>query len=460
MHLGVILNRVFRMKDNPLFQYIVKHQNEINKLYFILPLEDLTDASEVKRDYYHKVVKGFVNALDKHDIQPHIVTYEKLGELAETLALSHVLVAKDIMSYHKEIYDYPHVKKAFENHQVTVIGQRVNHYFEPTKTFNKQQQPYKVFTSFYKANRNDLVNTPKKNYQFKHLSQITEKGSNQIDLNFKNNKDLEQLARKAWGEFLNGNIAHYDKLIDDVSQDFVSGLGKYLAYGLLDIREIINDLLEGYDSDETNYEAFIREVIFREFYYVLMTQYPETATKSFYEKYRNMQWSYNKTHFEVWKKGQTGYPIVDAAMIKLNRTGYMHNRLRMIVSQFLTKNLFIDWTWGEDYFRKYLIDYDNASNVHGWQWSASTGTDAVPYFRMFNPIRQSEKFDSNGYFIKSEIELFKEVPTHFTHNPTLYRSELYEKYNIEFDKDYPNSIVNHNESRKYVLEKFKSINKY
>lgn len=110
MHLGVILNRVFRTKDNPLFQYIVKHQNEINKLYFILPLEDLTDASEVKRDYYYKVVKGFVNALDKHDIQPYIVTYEKLGELAETLALSHVLVAKDIMSYHKEIYDYPHVK--------------------------------------------------------------------------------------------------------------------------------------------------------------------------------------------------------------------------------------------------------------------------------------------------------------------------------------------------------------
>ncbi|MEB6122693.1 DNA photolyase family protein [Mammaliicoccus sciuri] len=460
MHLGVILNRVFRMKDNPLFQYIVKHQNEINKLYFILPLEDLTDASEVKRDYYHKVVKGFVNALDKHDIQPHIVTYEKLGELAETLALSHVLVAKDIMSYHKEIYDYPHVKKAFENHQVTVIGQRVNHYFEPTKTFNKQQQPYKVFTSFYKANRKDLVNTPKKNYQFKHLSQITEKGSNQIDLNFKNNKDLEQLARKAWGEFLNGNIAHYDKLIDDVSQDFVSGLGKYLAYGLLDIREIINDLLEGYDSDEISYESFIREVIFREFYYVLMTQYPEASTKSFSEKYRNMKWSYNKAHFEAWKKGQTGYPIVDAAMIKLNRTGYMHNRLRMVVSQFLTKNLFIDWTWGEDYFRQYLIDYDNASNVHGWQWSASTGTDAVPYFRMFNPIRQSEKFDSNGYFIKSEIELFKEVPTHFIHNPTLYRSELYEKYNIEFDKDYPNSIVNHNESRKYVLEKFKSINKY
>ncbi|WP_204243518.1 FAD-binding domain-containing protein, partial [Mammaliicoccus sciuri] len=336
MHLGVILNRVFRTQDNPLFHYIEKHQNELNKLYFILPLEDLNDASAVKREYYYKVVKGFVNTLEKYNIHPHIVTYDKLGDLADTLGLSHVLVPKDIMSYHKDIYDYPHVKQAFENHQITVIGQRVNHYFEPTKTFNKQNQPYKIFTSFYKANRQDLVHTPKKNYQFKHLAQIAEKGSNQSDLNFKNNKDIEQLARKAWGEFLNGDIAQYDKLTDDVSLDFVSGLGKYLAYGLLDINEIINDLIEGYDSNEISYEFFIREVIFREFYYVLMTQYPEASTKSFSEKYRNMKWSYNKAHFEAWKKGQTGYPIVDAAMIKLNRTGYMHNRLRMVVSQFLT----------------------------------------------------------------------------------------------------------------------------
>ncbi|PUZ30737.1 deoxyribodipyrimidine photo-lyase, partial [Staphylococcus arlettae] len=167
-------------------------------------------------------------------IQPYIVTYDKLGDLADTLALSHVLVAKDIMSYHKEIYDYPHVKQAFENHRVTVIGQRVNHYFEPTKTFNKQQQPYKVFTSFYKANRQDLVRTPKKSYQVKQLAQITEKGLNQSDLKFANSKDAEKLARKAWDDFLNGDIVRYDKLTDDVTQDFVSGLGRSLAYGLLD----------------------------------------------------------------------------------------------------------------------------------------------------------------------------------------------------------------------------------
>ncbi|WP_204237324.1 cryptochrome/photolyase family protein [Mammaliicoccus sciuri] len=457
MNLGVILNRFFRTQDNPLFHYIEKHQNELNKLYFILPLEDLNDASAVKREYYYKVVKGFVNALEKYDIHPHIVTYDKLGDLADTLGLSHVLVAKDIMSYHKDIYDYPHVNQAFENHQITVIGQRVNHYFEPTKTFNKQNQPYKIFTSFYKANRQDLVHTPKKNYQFKHLAQIAEKGSNQSDLNFKNNKDIEQLARKAWGEFLNGDIAQYDKLTDDVSLDFVSGLGKYLAYGLLDINEIINDLIEGYDSNEISYESFIREVIFREFYYVLMTQYPEAATKSFSEKYRNMKWSYNKAHFEAWKKGQTGYPIVDAAMIKLNRTGYMHNRLRMVVSQFLTKNLFIDWTWGEDYFRQYLIDYDNASNVHGWQWSASTGTDAEPYFRMFNPIRQSERFDAQGYFIKTELEIFNDVVSKYIHDPTKYKDNLQEIYHIEIGKEYPEAIVNHKKSRDYVMDKFKQF---
>ncbi|AQL55448.1 cryptochrome/photolyase family protein [Abyssicoccus albus] len=457
MHLGVILNRVFRTKDNPLFQYIANHSNEINTLYFILPLEDLSDVSKIKRDYYHQVVEGFVNALAKYDIHPYIVAYDQLGNLAKTLGLSHVLVAKDIMSYHKNIYDYPHVKKAFENHKIKVIGQRVNHYFEPTNTFNKQNQPYKVFTSFYKSNRQNLVHTPKKNYQLKHLAEIAGKGSNESDLNIKNNKDLEQSARKAWGEFLQGHIDHYDQLINDVSQDFVSGLSQYLAYGLLDIREIINDLLEGYESDEKNYEAFIREVLFREFYYVLMTQYPETATKSFSEKYRNMQWSYNKTHFEVWKKGQTGYPIVDAAMKKLNRTGYMHNRLRMVVSQFLTKNLFIDWTWGEEYFRQYLIDYDNASNVHGWQWSASTGTDAVPYFRMFNPIRQSERFDAQGYFIKTQLEIFNDVSRKYIHDLTKYKDKLQEIYHIEIGKDYPQTIVNHKNSRDYVMDKFKQF---
>ncbi|MFG0935051.1 FAD-binding domain-containing protein, partial [Staphylococcus sp. 231237_7MaSpsaltlick] len=196
---------------------------------------------------------------------------------------------------------------------------------------------------------------------------------------------------------------------------------------------------------------------FREFYYILMTQYPKTATKSFTEKYRNMQWSYSKQNFDAWKIGKTGFPIVDAAMQKLNETGYMPNRLRMVVSQFLTKNLFIVWTWGEEYFRQYLIDYDNASNVHGWQWSASTGTDAAPYFRMFNPIRQSERFDAKGYFIKSQLELFKDVSSNYIHNPSKNKDKLKENYDIEIGKDYPKTMVDLKLSREFVMNKFKSF---
>lgn len=457
MRLAVILNRVFRIKHNPLFEYVIQHQNEIDQLYLILPIEDLSDAANVKRDDYKTVVKGFVHTLNQCEIYPHMLNYDQLGVLVDDLALSHVLMPQDIMSYHQSIYDYPHMKRAFENHQVKVIGQRVNHYFQPSQTLNQQQQPYKVFTSFYKANRKNLVHRHYKADAYKQVAKIAEKGTNQAHLQINDSEDMEKSERQDWATFLNTDISDYKRRTDDISQDYVSGLSRFLAYGLLDIREVMNDLLAGYDSDEINYEAFIREVMFREFYYVLMTKYPQTATQSFSEKYRGMQWSNNPSHFESWKSGQTGYPIVDAAMKKLKRTGLMHNRLRMVVSQFLTKHLFIDWTWGEAYFRQYLLDYDNASNVHGWQWSASTGTDAVPYFRMFNPIRQSERFDPNGYFIKSELEVFDDVRPQYLHHPTRYKAQLKENHHIEIGKDYPEVIVDHKKSRDYVMQQFKNI---
>ncbi len=457
MRLGVVFNRTFRIKHNPLFEYVIQHQNEIDQLYLILPIEDLSDAARVKRDDYEKVVKGFVHTLNQHEIYPHMLNYDQLGVFVDNLALSHVLMPQDIMSYHQSIYDYPHMKRAFEKHQVKVIGQRVNHYFQPSQTLNQQQQPYKVFTSFYKANRKNLVHRHYKADAYKQVAKIAEKGTNQAHLQINDSDDMEKSARQDWETFLNTDISDYKRRTDDISQDYVSGLSRFLAYGLLDIREVMNDLLAGYDSDEINYEAFIREVMFREFYYVLMTKYPQTATQSFSEKYRGIQWSNNPSHFESWKSGQTGYPIVDAAMKKLDRTGLMHNRLRMVVSQFLTKHLFIDWTWGEAYFRQYLLDYDNASNVHGWQWSASTGTDAMPYFRMFNPIRQSERFDPNGYFIKSELDVFDDVHHRLLHDPTRYKAQLKENHHIEIGKDYPEAIVDHKKSRDYVIQQFKNI---
>lgn len=191
------------------------------------------------------------------------------------------------------------------------------------------------------------------------------------DIAFGSSQIIEQ---NKWQHFLEHDIQNYESGRDYLPEVLTSQLSIALAYGLLDIIEIFNDLLSRYEEDESNYEAFI-ELIFREFYYVLMTQYPESAHQSFKPKYRHINWSENEADFKAWCDGQTGFPIIDAAMMELRQTGFMHNRMRMVVSQFLTKDLFINWTWGEDFFRKYLIDYDAASNVHGWQWSASTGTD-------------------------------------------------------------------------------------
>ncbi|UWF56953.1 DNA photolyase family protein [Staphylococcus hyicus] len=457
MKLGVILNRVFRMQANPLFQYVSEHHHHYDAIHFIVPIEAMTDASEIKYHDYMNVVKGFLNQLKQYDIEPHIVTYEALGDLSKSLGLTHVLLASDTMSYHHERYDFPHIQRAFQNYHIDVIGLRANHYFNPRQTTNKQGEPYKVFTHFYKANRSKITHIRTPNYTLETLSSIVQKGDNQLNLTFNDACDVEATVRAKWEDFLREDITQYKELTHDLTQPYVSGMSRSLAYGLMDIHEVLSDLLEGYETSPSQYEAYMRELIFREFYYVLMVAYPHTAHQSFNEKYRDLSWSKHEATFEAWKNGETGYPIVDAAMKKLRRTGCMHNRLRMVVSQFLTKHLLINWTWGEAYFREQLIDYDNASNVHGWQWSASTGTDAVPYFRMFNPIRQSERFDAQGYFVKSEFPLFDDVPAQYIHHPSAYREVLNETYHIKIGEDYPDVIVDHKASRERVMTVFKSL---
>ena len=161
-----------------------------------------------------------------------------------------------------------------------------------------------------------------------------------------------------------------------------------------------------------------------------------------------MKWRDDEKDFQDWCKARTGIPLIDAAMTQLNETGWMHNRLRMVVAMFLTKNLLIDWRRGEQYFMKRLIDGDHASNNGGWQWSASTGVDAAPYFRIFNPITQSEKFDKKGEFIKKFIPVLKDVPEKLIHNPP---------NDFRLNISYPKMIVDLKESRKRALEAFSNI---
>lgn len=199
-------------------------------------------------------------------------------------------------------------------------------------------------------------------------------------------------AQQALDRFVDLHLANYKTTRDFPALDATSRLSPHLRAGTIGIRTV----LQACRGNET----FLNELIWREFYLQILANFPHVARGSFRREYDALEWENGNEHFEAWKIGQTGYPIVDAAMRCLNATGWMHNRLRMIVAMFLTKDLLISWQWGERYFMQQLIDGDMAANNGGWQWSAGTGTDAAPYFRIFNPITQSRKFDPDGAFIR------------------------------------------------------------
>ncbi|MCG7306704.1 deoxyribodipyrimidine photo-lyase [Staphylococcus warneri] len=456
MKVGVILNRVFRIHHNPLLAYICNQLGSTDTCVLIIPKEKFGDEAQLKASFYHGTLNAFINTLNHYQIQTNVMDYNHLIAFCKNQQLDKVVMASDIMSYHHESYDYPHQKQRFQEAGIKVEALRVQHYFSPRKTFNNQGEPYKVFTSFYKKWRPYVIERHRAHYELSDISKIVEPAYAPTQINDSHSGLTEKEVQQQWQSFLNNDIQNYESNREYLPEVLTSQLSIALAYGLIDILQVFNDLLHGYESNESNYEAFIRELIFREFYYVLMTQYPETAHQSFKEKYRNIEWVNDKQQFDQWKNGKTGYPIVDAAMQELNQTGYMHNRMRMVTSQFLTKDLLIDWTWGETYFKDKLIDYDNASNVHGWQWSALTGTDAVPYFRMFNPIKQSERFDPNALYIKQWLSTLNHVDSHLLHD-TQKHMQLLKQQGIQLGVDYPEPMVNHQYSRQRVMSLFKSL---
>jgi len=219
-------------------------------------------------------------------------------------------------------------------------------------------------------------------------------------------------------------LKDYEETRNIPSIEGTSRLSPYLRFGTIGYRKVIEKALS------VKNETFLDELIWREFYKAILYHYPETQDRAFKPKYDRIEWRNNEEEFEKWKSGQTGYPIVDAGMRQLNETGWIHNRLRMVVGSFLCKHLLIDWRWGEAYFAEKLLDYEMSSNVGGWQWVAGSGVDAAPYFRVFNPYSQTERFDKDKKFIK------KWVP--------------------EFESDkYPEPMVEHKMARERCLETYK-----
>lgn len=297
--------------------------------------------------------------------------------------------------------------------------------FEKDEVVKDDGEPYLVYTPYMKKWKERFKEYSFKVYETKSLL------NNCIEHSRLPNLSLAEMGFKKSNievpdyDLNTSMIKNYEKTRNFPAQDETSRLSPHLRFGTVGIRQVIDKAIA-----EKN-ETFWNELIWREFFMQILYHFPETQTNAFKKKYDRIEWRNNEEEFEKWKTGKTGYPLVDAGMRQLNKTGWMHNRVRMLVGSFLCKHLLIDWRWGEAYFAEKLLDYEMASNVGNWQWVAGCGVDAAPYFRIFNPTTQIEKFDKEKSYIKKWI-------------PELGSDE------------YPEKMVNHKDARERALSRYKN----
>ena len=234
-----------------------------------------------------------------------------------------------------------------------------------------------------------------------------------------------------------------------------SYLSTHLRFGTVSIRGLVAAAWQRWQEGSRGAEVWLSELIWRDFYVHILHHNPRVVDGAFKPEYDAIRWSNDPERFAAWCEGRTGYPLVDAAMRQLNQSGYMHNRLRMVAASFLTKDLLIDWRWGEKYFAEKLNDFDLSANNGGWQWAASTGCDAQPYFRIFNPITQSQNFDEKGVFIRKYVPEVAKLSNKDIHAPWLTPPIEQRARDFAPGRDYPLPVVDHAEARLATLAEFK-----
>ncbi|MBK1616248.1 deoxyribodipyrimidine photolyase [Rubrivivax gelatinosus] len=266
-------------------------------------------------------------------------------------------------------------------------------------------------------------------------------------------------GRELLADFLE-RIDHYADWRDFPAVKGPSYLGPHLRFGTVSIRHLAREAHQRMVGGSRGAEVWLSELVWRDFYHQLLHHHPRVASSAFKPEYEHLRWEHGKhadEHFAAWCEGRTGYPLVDAAMLQLTRTGYMHNRLRMVSASFLTKDLGIDWRRGEAWFALHLNDYDLASNNGGWQWAASTGCDAQPYFRIFNPVAQSERFDPDGRFIRRYLPQLAPLPDALLHAPWRARPADLAAAGLVLGRDYPEPVVAHEAARERTLARFAAV---
>ena len=345
---------------------------------------------------------------------------------------------------------------------------------EPWELLNQTQKPYQVFTPYWKAlqSRVQPLQTYRVPSEFRPVHTWPKsKTLTSLDILPKNNWHTKLKAHWQPGEtqalqtlkkFLDNGVSDYKMGRDFPNRDSTAKISAHLHFGEISPAQIWDAAQKNLfflKPAKNDTQDFLREIAWREFSYALMYHFPQTPTAPLQQKFLNFPWQNSKTLLQAWQTGQTGYPIVDAGMRELWQTGFMHNRVRMIVASFLTKDLFIDWQDGAKWFWDTLVDADLASNTQGWQWTAGCGADAAPYFRIFNPILQSEKFDPNGDYIKKWVPELAKLAKKWIHKPFLASAKDLTAANITLGKTYPYPIVEHARAREHALAIWQSLKK-
>ncbi len=363
------------------------------------------------------------------------------------------------------------IKENFRKKGINVETFNASLLWEPWEIYKDDKTPYMVFTPFFKKG---CLNAPSPRYPAvkPDLDRLVKSRSSlsidQISLMpeikwYKKFNSLweigEEAAYKKLKKFIDNGLFDYKEGRNFPNKSNVSRLSPHLHFGEISPNQVWHQIEE---IDNTNYSEkdlyhFKSEIGWREFSYSLLYYNQDLQQENLYKKFDKFPWAFNEVNLKKWQEGLTGYPIVDAGMRELWQTGYMHNRLRMIVGSFLVKNLLIHWNHGERWFWDCLVDADMASNSAGWQWVAGSGADASPYFRIFNPIMQGQKFDPDGTYTKKYIPELEKLPLKYLFNPWEAPSEVLSKAGIKIGKDYPEPIVNMQKSRELALLAFDQI---
>lgn len=343
------------------------------------------------------------------------------------------------------------IKKALEKEGLSVHIFNDNYLIDPTELLVEEERPYRVFTPFYKTALKEIrspANFPrhatyKGRLPSSVLKETKEKWMKKLEHSWiPTRAEGLRLLRK----FVSHKAAHYAKERDFPSHESTSHLSPYLHFGQISIHEVW--------SSAKKSAAYRRQLLWREFASYFLFHFPRIVKENWNHSFDRFPWSYNRSALKKWQKGKTGYPIVDAGMRQLWETGWMHNRLRLIVASFLTKDLLIDWKQGEKWFWDTLVDADKGNNVLGWQWVAGCGPDAAPYFRIFNPLLQGEKFDPKGEYVRRFVPELKNMPNKWIHRPWEAPPEVLKEAGVVLGRTYPRPLIQHEEARKRALKAF------